>query len=49
VLRPLPEANVEDQRSDDEVWEELKRLGKEMSRKWKSPLSSAELLSQMRR
>ena len=48
VLRPLPEPTEPD-RDGDEVWAELERLGKEMSRKWKSPLSSTELISQMRR
>ena len=31
------------------VWEELTRLGEEIGRGWQSPLTGAELLSQMRR
>lgn len=35
--------------SGKEVWEELIQLGEEIGRGWQSPLTSAELLSQMRR
>lgn len=35
--------------SADEVWAELTRLGKEISRGWRSSQTSTELLSQMRR
>jgi prevent-host-death family protein len=31
------------------VWEELTRLGEEIGRGWQSPLTSAELLADMRR
>ena len=31
------------------AWEELTRLGKEIGRGWQSPLTAAELLSEMRR
>ena len=31
------------------VWEELSQLGEEIGRGWQSPLTSAELLSEMRR
>jgi len=31
------------------VWEELSQLGEEIGRGWQSPLTSVELLSQMRR
>ncbi|MGB9777732.1 MAG: type II toxin-antitoxin system Phd/YefM family antitoxin [Anaerolineae bacterium] len=31
------------------VWEELTRLGEEIGRGWQSPLTGAELLSEMRR
>jgi hypothetical protein len=34
---------------DTAAWEELSRLGKEIGRGWESPLTGAELLSQMRR
>jgi prevent-host-death family protein len=33
----------------DDAWEELTRLGEEIGRDWRSPLTSAELLSEMRR
>jgi prevent-host-death family protein len=48
MLVPLPVPAEPDQ-DGDEVWAELERLGKEMSHKWNSPLSSTELISQMRR
>lgn len=31
------------------AWDELSRLGEEIGREWKSPQTSAELLSEMRR
>ncbi len=31
------------------AWEELTRLGEEIGRGWRSPLTSTELLSEMRR
>lgn len=31
------------------VWDELERLGEEIGRGWRSPLTSSELLSDMRR
>jgi prevent-host-death family protein len=31
------------------AWDELVRLGEEIGRGWRSPLTSAELLSEMRR
>ena len=33
----------------DDVWDELDRLGEEIGQGWKSPLTSTELLSEMRR
>ncbi len=35
--------------SDQAVWDELDRLGVEISRGWSSPQTSSELLSEMRR
>jgi len=35
--------------SADAVWAELTRLGEEISRGWRSPQTSTELLSDMRR
>ena len=35
--------------SDATAWETLTRLGEEIGREWRSPLTSTELLSEMRR
>ena len=35
--------------ADATAWEALTRLGEEIGRQWRSPLTSAELLSEMRR
>ncbi len=43
-LEPAPAAE-----SAEAVWAELTRLGEEISRGWRSPQTSAELLSDMRR
>lgn len=48
VLLPLAEAPQEPA-ADSDTWAELARLGEEISRRWHSPSSSAELLSEMRR
>lgn len=48
ILMPISEAVALD--SDEETnWAELQRLGEEIGRGWTSPLTSAELLSEMRR
>jgi prevent-host-death family protein len=48
ILLPISEAYALD--SDETTnWEELKRLGEEIGRGWTSPLTSAEILSEMRR
>jgi prevent-host-death family protein len=52
VLAPLDTAAVDEPpRAGEaaEVWAELTRLGEEIGRGWQSPLTSTELLSQMRR
>jgi prevent-host-death family protein len=53
VLLPLEEVPPAEALLDGErgatVWEELSELGEEIGRGWQSPLTSAELLSQMRR
>jgi prevent-host-death family protein len=49
MLVPLPEGGPPPGRSDDEVWDDLRRLGEEIGRGWSSPLTSYDLLSQMRR
>jgi prevent-host-death family protein len=42
---PLPEGLEE----EEAIWEDLERLGEEIGRGWASPLTGAELLSEMRR
>jgi prevent-host-death family protein len=53
LLMPLEEAGPASLPSAGEpttaAWDELTRLGEEIGRDWRSPLSSAELLSEMRR
>jgi prevent-host-death family protein len=53
LLLPLGEANSASLPDASEpgtaAWDELTRLGEEIGRGWRSPLSSAELLSEMRR
>jgi prevent-host-death family protein len=46
ILQPLPEASDID---ETDHWAELKRLGEEIGRGWNSPLSSLELLNEIRR
>jgi prevent-host-death family protein len=48
VLLPLDETEV-DPDEEAAAWEELVALGEEIGQGWQSPLSSAELLSEMRR
>jgi prevent-host-death family protein len=50
VLLPLEEAgDALAEPEGDAVWQELTELGAEIGQGWQSPLSSAELLSEMRR
>jgi len=53
LLMPLDETRAASLLPDGEaatsVWDELTRLGEEIGRGWRSPLTSAELLSEMRR
>ena len=51
VLAPLEGATelLSDSDQDSDVWDELSKLGEEIGRGWQSPLTSAELLSEMRR
>jgi prevent-host-death family protein len=46
MLVPIGEAREE---TAEEVWERLVNLGEEIGKGWRSPLSSHELLSEMRR
>jgi len=48
VILPLDEAAERIYRADD-VWDELDRLGAQLTSGWRSPLTSTELLSNMRR
>jgi len=53
VLLPLDEGTQAEALAGAEqgttAWEELSQLGEEIGRGWRSPLTSAELLSEMRR
>jgi len=53
VLLPLEEAPhaeaLPGRQQGKMVWDELSELGEEIGREWQSPLTGAELLSQMRR
>lgn len=51
MLTPIEDAVAPGQESESfaAVWQELERLGEEIGRGWRSPLTSAELLSEMRR
>jgi prevent-host-death family protein len=53
VLLPLEEASPPKALGGGDqgtaVWDELSELGEEIGRGWQSPLTSAELLSEMRR
>jgi prevent-host-death family protein len=53
LLMPLDEIRTTSLSPADQsataAWEELTRLGEEIGRGWRSPLTSAELLSEMRR
>ena len=53
LLMPLDEASPSSLPSGEEptetAWETLTRLGEEIGQGWQSPLSSTELLSEMRR
>jgi prevent-host-death family protein len=53
LLTPLDEVSPDRQplgrESATATWEALTRLGEEIGQGWRSPLTSAELLSEMRR
>ncbi len=49
ALVPLEETRVGEQHGGTDAWDELSRLGREISEGWQSPLTSAEILSEMRR
>lgn len=48
-LEGLGEPPLPMEESTSSAWEELVRLGEEIGRGWQSPLTGAELLSEMRR
>jgi prevent-host-death family protein len=47
--QPQPEPAIGPAGSSESAWDELVRLGREIGRGWRSPLTSTELLSEMRR
>ena len=53
LLMPLDEASSASLCSTEEpaevAWDTLTRLGEEIGREWRSPLTSTDLLSEMRR
>ena len=51
ILAPLEPAVMvpPEPDSNESVWQELVRLGKEIGKGWRAPMSSAELLSELRR
>ena len=52
LLTPFEHAGlsaVRDQETAELAWDALTRLGEEIGRGWRSPLTSDELLSEMRR
>jgi prevent-host-death family protein len=51
LLLPLEEAGEMEGAvgAGPDAWEELTRLGEEIGRGWRSPLTSTELLAEMRR
>ncbi len=51
VLIPLDEPSSQSTSPENEaaVWADLVRLGEEIGRSWQSPLTSIEILSEMRR
>jgi prevent-host-death family protein len=49
LLMPLDTPPYLPSDPDEAVWNELTRLGEAIGQEWRSPLTSAELLSNMRR
>ncbi len=49
VLAPLEGSTTTETARGGEAWRELERLGAEIGKGWRAPVSSAELLSGMRR
>ena len=47
--QPRQEPMIGGETLAESAWDELVRLGQEIGRGWRSPLTSAELLSEMRR
>lgn len=47
LLIPM-DAEIQE-RDDDEVWERLEKLGREIAKGWQSNKSAVEILSEMRR
>lgn len=49
VLMPLENAETEVRPQEAAAWKQLVELGEKIGRDWQSPMSSVELLSEMRR
>lgn len=49
ILVPLEGSTTTETGRGGEAWRELERLGREIGKGWRAPVSSAELLSGMRR
>jgi prevent-host-death family protein len=49
ILLPVDEASIPPTRDEEQVWEELCRLGQEIGAGWQATQNSTELLSSMRR
>jgi prevent-host-death family protein len=49
LLVPFERATPPAAGSSTEVWQELERLGEEMSRRWTSEKTSQEIISELRR
>ena len=45
----IPVDAVPENKSDDEVWERLLKIGEEIGKGWQSEKSAVEILSEMRR
>jgi prevent-host-death family protein len=49
VLLPLDDATEAETVAGEDAWDTLAQLGEEIGREWQSPMTSTELLSEMRR
>ena len=49
LAQPRAERLIHSEEAGSAAWDELVRLGEEIGRGWQSPMTSTELLSEMRR